>query len=521
MEGLDVVVVGGGANGLVCALVLARGGLKVAVVEGKPTVGGGCRTDYPFAKAPRLAAHPGAHRVGFVPRDLLRLIGVSLPLVPRDPCELVPTTTPGRAILAGPGHEAFRAAVAAIAPDDAKRLVPMHSELDAMLADLAPAWVAGPLGIEETAERFVKRERREAFVALCRGSLTAYLDGWGIESSLVRAAIAAEALSSTFGSPDSLGTGGPLLVHHAARSPAGGGDGIPEGGMGALVRAISEAAQKAGVAFTVGSSVQQIVIDGNMPTGVVLRDGTRLAASTVVCSADPFQLRAMVGDALLPSEYVKKIDGFTRPGSIAKVSLALSALPKFTCAPEERGQHGAVMHLLPGEDPFLAMRAAFAEAEAGRIPTAPPIEMVIPTASDASQSDPEGRHHASLLVPWAPYDPTGTSWPAEEEGFLAGMIGILESFAPGTRELVVDSVALSPKKLETNFGVTRGHAHHVDDGVMFGDRLPYATPLQGLYACGAGCAPAGGIFGAAGHNAAKRVLADLELGLERTEVGRH
>src|SRR5262249_13485934 len=108
-----------------------------------------------------------------------------------------------------------------------------------------------------------------------------------------------------------------------------------------------------------------------------------------------------------------------------------------------------------------------------------------------------------------------------EESFFQRVIGVVDAFAPGTRDLVVDSAVLSPKKLETHFGVTRGHANHVDDALVFGERLTYATPLQGLYACGAGCAPAGGIFGAAGHNAAKRILADLEAGLERTEVGRH
>jgi phytoene dehydrogenase-like protein len=102
---------------------------------------------------------------------------------------------------------------------------------------------------------------------------------------------------------------------------------------------------------------------------------------------------------------------------------------------------------------------------------------------------------------------------------LARVIASLDAFAPGARDLVVEASFLSPKKLESHFGVTHGHAHHVDDAFVFGDRLPYATPLQGLYACGAGCAPAGGAFAVSGHNAAKRVLADLELGLERTEVG--
>jgi phytoene dehydrogenase-like protein len=124
-----------------------------------------------------------------------------------------------------------------------------------------------------------------------------------------------------------------------------------------------------------------------------------------------------------------------------------------------------------------------------------------------------------LLVPWAPYDLAGTTWAAEEEGWLKNVLAVVDAFAPGTSSLVVDVFALSPKKLESHFGVTRGHVHHVDDSLVFGDRLAYTTPIGGLYACGAGCSPAGGVLAIAGHNAAARVLADMELGLEQTDVG--
>lgn len=520
MDALDVIVVGGGVNGLACALVLARGGLTVRVIEDKPALGGGHRTEYPFPEAPKLAAHLGAHRLGFLPRDVVRLLGVKLPLRARDPSIFVPTATPGRYLLGGPGPEGLRAAVARVAPGDVGALEAMHAELDEIASDLAPAWVAGAMSLDATAERFVRAPRRAALVELCTGSVGAYLDRFGVASELVRAAIAADALTGTFGTWDTPGTGAALLVQHAARGAAGGGDAFPEGGMGALVRALAAAAEQAGVTMTTGKSAAQLVVEGNSVAGVALAGGEVVRATTVVCNADPLRLRAMVGDVLLPAEYARKIDGMTRGGSVTKVSLALSALPRFTCLPEERGQHGAVIQLLPGGDaPLAAMRAAFAAASVGRLPEAPVVECVIPTASDPSARDAEGRHHVSLLAPCSPYDLDGTSWAAEEERWRSRILAALEAHAPGASSLVVDAVVLTPKKIETHFGVSRGTKHHVDDAVIFGDRLPYATPIPGLYACGAGCAPAGGVFGAAGHNAAKRVLADLELGMERTEVG--
>jgi phytoene dehydrogenase-like protein len=525
MDGLDVIVVGAGANGLVCALVLARAGLRVHVLEDRLAVGGGCRTEFPFAAAGRLQASTGTHRLGFIPVELLRMLGIDLPMRPRDPCTFVPASADAGNgfLLAAPGHAGFReaAARAHAAPSDIAALTAMHAELDAFLGDLGPAWVAGALEIEETADRFVRRERREAFVALCRGSIGAYVDRFGIESDLVKAALGADALASTFGTWSTPGTGATLLVRHAAKSLRGGGDAIPIGGMGAVVRVLADAAIAAGATIATGKVATKIVLEGNTAAGVLLADGELLRATTVVSSADPARLRAMIGDAHLPAEYQRRVDGFARAGSVAKINLALSALPRFAALPDDHGQHGATIHLVPGagRDAVPRFESAFAEAQAGRLPHAPFLELVIPTATDPSLRDPEGRHHASLLVPWAPYDLAGTTWAAEEEGWLKNVLAVVDAFAPGTSSLVVDVFALSPKKLESHFGVTRGHVHHVDDSLVFGDRLAYTTPIGGLYACGAGCSPAGGVLAIAGHNAAARVLADMELGLEQTDVG--
>jgi phytoene dehydrogenase-like protein len=523
---LDAVVVGAGINGLVCALTLANNGLSVLVVEDKPAVGGVNRTEFPFARAPRLGTSTGAHRIGFVPRVLSSQLGLTLPLAPREPSMFVPTTSPGRYLLAGAGHEGLRRATGGVVTDrDAAALGAMHAELDALVADLEHAWAAAPLTLEEIAERYVRQELRTAFVSLCRGSFAEYAARFGIQSGLVKAALAADSLAGSFASWDTPGSGGPLLVRHAATSLQGGGDAVVAGGLGALGRTLAEAAQAAGVRIVTGRAVTQIVVEGNTVTGLVYADGTTERASVVIASADPWRLRALVGAERLPPSFSRRIDGFARPGGIAKLNLALSKLPAFACLPTDEGQHRATTFLLPcvgpdGEDGAVrAVGRAFADANAGRLPLPTPVECVFPTAGDEGLSDAEGHHAASLLVPWVPYDLAGTTWSAEEERFTKSLLDLFEAFAPGVRSLVVEATLYHPKKIETHFGLTRGHLGHVDDTHLFGDRLPPATPITGLYTCGRGCSPAGGVLGVAGYNAARRVVSDFELALERTEVG--
>jgi phytoene dehydrogenase-like protein len=520
----DVIVVGGGIGGLLCALVLARSGLVVAVIEDRPALGGTHRTEYPFAKAPRLGTFTGEHRVGFVPTELIAHLGISLPLVPREPSMFVPTNTLGRFILAGKGNEGLRSATGGVLSErDVKALGAMHAELDAIVADLAPAWVAPAIPLDGVADRFVRKDLQPAFLALCRGTFAEYAARFGIQSGILKAALAADALGGSFASWDTPGSGGTLLVRHAASSIAGGGDAVAQGGLGSIARILADAAQAAQAVIMSGTTVTQIVVEGNAAVGVVLSDGSRRRAAAVVTSADPWRLRALVGADRLPAEYTRRFESYARPGGRAKLVAALSALPRFSCLPDsDAGHHRATTFLLPDvaheDEAVRALGRAFADAHAGRLPTAPPIECVFPTATDPSLGDPDGRHCVSMVVPWAPYDLVGTTWSAEEDRFTSVMLDTLEAFAPGARELVVDAVLYHPKKLESHFGVTRGHLAHVDDTVLFGDRLPVTTPIHGLYSCGRSCAPAGGVFGVAGFTAARRVIADFELALERTEV---
>jgi phytoene dehydrogenase-like protein len=524
LEAAEVIIVGGGINGLVSALLLARSGLSVQVIEDRPAVGGMHRTEFPFAAAPRLPAFTGAHRLGFMPHELVAQLAIPLPLSPRDPALFVPTTTPGRYLLAGAGNEGLTSASGGLVNErDKSALQAMFAELDAFVADLAPAWTAAPLPVEEIGERYVRKALREAFVALCRGSFAEYAARFGIQSGLVKAALAADALGGSFASWDTPGSGAALLVRHAASALHGGGDALSAGGPGAFARTLADHAQMAGASIVTGCSVTQIVVEGNTVTGVVLADGRSIRAGTVIAGADPWRLRALVGAHRLPAEYSQRIDALTRPGGTAKLNIAFTELPRFICLPDDRGQHRATTFVLPGgeDDAVRTLGRAFAEASAGRLPNAAPLECVFPSASDETLRDPEGRHSASILIPWAPYDLAGTTWGAEEERFTTMVLDTLEAFAPGTRGLVADAVLYHPKKLETHFGVTRGQLGHVDDTLLFSDRLAPTTPINGLYLCGRSCGPAGGVLGVAGLNASRRVLADIELALEHTEVGHY
>jgi phytoene dehydrogenase-like protein len=349
-------------------------------------------------------------------------------------------------------------------------------------------------------------------VELCRKPVGQYLDRFGFKSDLLKAMYAVtDGFSGLTGDWDTPGTGMNFLVHNMCRLPRSDGTWmIVQGGMGTVTRRLAEAARAAGARIETGHGVASILSDRGVTRGVALRDGSEWKAKAVVVNADPFRLRTLVGDDKLPAGYKARLDGYRRDGTTMKVNLALRDLPRFTCLPENRGQFGSTMHLLPDEPEVMgAMSEAFADVKAGRLPKFPTIEWYLHTTVDPSMRDAEGHHNSALFVQWVPYELKGTTWAAEEAGYVRHLLGICDRFAPGTSSLVADVFALPPPKIEQHFGISRGHIHHVDNSYGFADRLPYSTPVQGLYSCSAGCHPAGSVIGAAGHNAAVRVLRDF------------
>jgi len=512
MAPVDVLIVGAGHNGLVAALMLARAGLRVRVLESAPVAGGACRTEHPFARASGVGQSTGAYLLGLMPPELMRELGVSFPLIRRDPHYFLPTTD-GRHLLMGADRATTEAQLEQFfSRRDAEADRALQDELSMLREDVAPTWLQTPLSIEDTADRHLRPALRERFIELCRGSVGAYLKRFGFQSELLESMYAVtDGFTGLCGDWDTPGSGMNFLAHNMCRLP--GSDGtwmVVQGGMGTVTQVLADCAQRAGAEIVLGTTVASIETRGSIATGVTTHQGELHRAKVVMVNADPFRMVSMLGDGC-PDDLRARVDGYRRPGTSIKVNLCLRDLPTFSCLPERRGQHRATIHLLPERDTRAKLRAAFAECREGHLPSNPSIEWYIHTTLDPSLQDKRGRHSAALFCQWVPHTLAESTWEREERRFVDRLLGICDQFAPGTSGLVEDVFTLTPPKIESHFGITAGHIHHVDNSFGFSDRLPYRLPVAGLYACGAGCHPAGSVVGAAGHNAATLVLADLAI----------
>ncbi len=508
----DVVIVGAGHNGLAAAIMLAKAGLSVHVLEEKAMVGGAAKTEYPFKKAPNLGVSTGAYLLGLAQPEVLADLGVTVPLLRRDPHYFLPTTD-GRYLLFGSDQEALRSQfIDFFSEADFRAHEELQAEISAIRDDIAPTWRTEPLCIEETAERYVRPQLRQVFVDLCRGSVGRYLDRFHFKSDLLKAMYAVtDGFSGLDGGYDTAGTGMNFLVHNMCRLPSSDGTWmIVKGGMGTVTRLLAERAQKLGVTITTGALVKRIVVENGVCSGVHLRDDRMIRAEAVLCNADPLRMRTLADPDSFGDEWNMRLDSMRRDGTTLKINMCLSALPTFTCLPQNRGQFGPTIHLLPDEDVALQTLAqAYRETKEGKLPSLPSIEWYFHTPVDPSLQDGTGRHNSALFVEWVPYDIAGSSWDNERERYARHLLSICDRFAPGTSDLVEEMMILAPPDIERHFGITRGHIHHIDNGYGFSDRLPYQTPIEGLYSCSAATHPAGSVIGSCGYICAKKVLKDL------------
>jgi phytoene dehydrogenase-like protein len=521
----DVVIIGSGHNGLVSAILLARAGLDVVVLEAADVLGGATRTERPFAKAPGLGQSTGSYLLGLMPPELLQILEVDIPVLRRDPHYFLPTPGPAGApyLLFGRDRDATRAQMEQFfSPRDIAADEAMAVEIGALRADLAPAWLAEPGSVEEIADRYIRSPLQSTFIDLVRGSVADYLARFGFKSELLVSMYAVtDGLSGLNAGPDDPGTGHNFLVHNMCRLP--GSDGtwmIARGGMGTVSRTFADAARAAGALIETGAGVEAVTVSSGAATGVVLADGRSIEARVVLGACDPYRLMSLVPDGALPADLTSRMESVKRPGTTLKLNLALSDLPRFSCLPDGApSPFGSTIHLLPGsaalaglgeaDSPMAALRAMWADVQAGRLPDEPTIEWYVHTTVDDSLRDDAGHHSSALFVQSVPYDLTGTTWDEALPGYVDRLLAICDRYAPGTSHLVADMMPLTPPGIEKHFGITGGHIHHVDNTVAFNERMPYFTGLDGLYAGSAGAHPAGSVIGAAGHNAAKRILADL------------
>ena len=517
----DVVIIGGGHNGLVAATVLARAGLDVVLCERATTFGGAARTEECFSRVPGLKHSTGAYLLGLMPPEILALAVDGIRPLRRDPHYVLPTPA-GRYLTFGRDRAATRDQLErTFSAVDLKADDALAAELAALREDLAPAWLAEPLPVGETAERYIRPELREAFVDLVTGSVVDYLTKFGFASELLVAMYAVtDGLSGLTAGPDTPGTGHNFLVHNMCRLT--GSDGtwmVAEVGMGAVSDAFATAAARAGATLLTSAEVSEVTVTGGATAGIALADGREFPARAVLAACDPWRAAELAGDAV-PRELTDRLARVRRPGSTLKLNLALRDLPRLAASPDgSPSPWGATVHLLPDADghPLDALRTMWRDVRAGRLPDFPTMEWYVHTAVDPSLQDPGGHHSSALFVQSVPYEPAGTTWDEALDPYVAHLLALADRFAPGTSDLVADVYPLTPPGIERHFGITGGHIHHVDNTVAFADRVPYATGLDGYYAGAAGCHPAGSVIGAAGYNSARRILSDLGM----TTFGRH
>ena len=520
----DAVIIGGGHNGLVCACYLAAGGLSVAVFERRGVVGGAAVTE---------EFHPGfrnstaSYTVSLlhpkVIRDL-RLAEHGLTIVERPLANFLPLPG-GDYLKMGGGLAATQGEVARHSPRDAAALPAYYAMLGrvatvlrALLLETPPnvgggavewlrAWkVGGRL------KRLTLAERRD-LLDLFTKSAGDVLDRW-FESEPIKAVFGFDAVVGNFASPYSPGSAY-VLLHHVIGEVNGkrGEWGHALGGMGAITQAMATEARARGVAIFTAAPVARVTTRDGRATGIALTDGTEIAAKRVVANVDPKLLYLKLIDAsALDADFRARIEAYRCASATFRMNVALDALPGFSCLPG----HGP--HLSSGIilAPSLAyMERAYFDARQSGWSREPIIELVIPSLVDSSLAPP-GKHVASLFCQHAdPQLPDGRSWDEARDTVADLMLDTVSGYAPGFRASVVARRVLSPLDLEREFGLSGGDIFH---GALSLDQLfsarpvlgngNYRGPVKGLYMCGAGTHPGGGVSGVPGHNAAREILRD-------------
>ncbi len=521
----DALIIGGGHNGLVCAFYLARSGMKVRVLERREVIGGACVTEefHPGFRnstasytvsllRPKVIRDMRLHERGwriiertisnFFPHEdgYLKLGGGTA----RTQAEFARFSQKDADVF--PAYEDALEKVAEVLRDMALKTPPnVGGGVRALVAAAAQGRRLAGLDIE------AQRDVMDLFVKSARG----FLDRW-YENDFIKAAFGFDAVVGNYASPDTPGSAY-VLLHHVFGEINGkkGMWGHSVGGMGAITQYMAEACVEAGVEISLEARVAKVLVDGKRAVGIRLESGEEIAAPVVAANVGPALLyRQLVERSDMAPEFARRMDGYKTGSGTFRMNVALSELPDFTVLPgKEKAEHHTCGIIL---SPTLDyMDKAFTDARAKGWSDAPIVEMKLPTSVDDSLAPP-GQHIASLFCQqFAPVLPDGRSWDDEREKAAQVIIDTVTQHAPNFRSSIIATQIHSPKDLERKFGLIDGdimHGHLTLDQMWSARPVlghgDYRAPIAGLYMCGSGTHPGGGVTGAPGHNAAQEILRD-------------
>jgi phytoene dehydrogenase-like protein len=525
----DIVIIGGGHNGLVAACYLAKAGLKVIVLERQPSVGGGAVTE---ELEPGFRISTLDHATGPFSKNIISDLELS-----RFGLEVI--TPEVRVVGLAPNGDslAIYNDVARTAQEinkfstrDANKygeFVESFARIGAVIAPLlsltppsidqpsgGEVWQLGKFGLA-----FRGLGKKDEYRVLRWGPMAvADLVAEWFETELMRAIVAARGISGSFAGPWSAGTSLGLLWQAAlGGSPIAPAEHV-KGGLGSLTQALAKAAESLGVEVRTSSEVNRVDFSSTDRVRVILKNDDTFEARAAVSNADPKATFLRLVDPVdLDPNFLSKVRNLRAVGTVAKINLALSDLPSFKGISKEDGptRLAGRIHIGPEID---YLERAFDAAKYGEFSQHPFLDITIPSLSDSTLAPP-GKHVMSILSQFAPYKLKAGDWATRERDLADSVIDTLSEYAPGIRELISSVQVITPFDLESNYGLTGGHIHHgeqaLDQFFTFRPLIGFAqyrTPISRLYLCGAGTHPGGGITGLCGANAAREIARDVKTG---------
>jgi len=522
-SGYDAIVIGAGLNGLTTAAYLARGGMRVLVLERRDIVGGSAVTE---EFAPGFRCDTARHDVGWIPLRIIRDLGLNdrhgLRLVSWAG-EVVAPTRDGEFLLLQGIAERTADALRRFSPADAGRW-PAFAARVTKLAGFLERVYAGPAPQVDSSSltdlarllrlglglRGLGKKDMVEFLRSATMSVAEFLDD-AFECDALKGVLGAQGVTHLCQGPRAGGTAFVYLHHQVGRYPGAFRTTLfPLGAIGELARALADAARAAGAEVRTGAAVTRIAMRDARASGVVLASGEEIAARRVVSSADPRQtFLALCDPALLEPDFVRAVRNIRYRGVWAKVNLALAELPRIPGLPADGKSAGSIV-ISPSLD---YLERAYDDAKYGRVSGHPYLEARIPTLTDPSLA-PKGRHVMSVHVQYAPYHLRGGTWDAAARDALGDrVVATLGEYAPDLPGKVLHRQVLTPLDLEREFSLPEGHAYHGEmtlDQILWMRPVPecsrHGTPVRGLFLCGSGTHPGGGIAGGAGAGAARAIL---------------